>query len=365
MQLLNLLSNMLSSAYVQAALLLAWSHPAGATVPVNIQNKLFTDRQRILTNSTEPQTTDTNTSTFTPERCVAGFLGLDFNFRNFDRYDEYFRDDSILTLAQAGEYKGAEDIEEYVMFATESSPYFMDAKQSLLSTLPELRSLDENGICEFAFVSGTDYTMNPETTEYASEFTIAMLTRVSYDSVNNYIPNINVFYNVGFLSFFFEKILTSKQTRKYLCERVLNGSCNFSINDCEEELNELDTFTDGAYIDGNSYGCRALHGVFAETNPTNHCPHVSLDPMTDPNGNMKCYESYLIQPEKLFEEADFVMFENFETELGVDPKVGYLETCDRTCAEAKMEKSGGESRTHSRNYLSYILSLICLFVGLI
>ena len=50
--------------------------------------------------------------------CVAKFTALDFRPDNFHKYTKYFRDTSTMILAEAGEYVGAEDIEEYVRFAS-------------------------------------------------------------------------------------------------------------------------------------------------------------------------------------------------------------------------------------------------------
>lgn len=49
---------------------------------------------------------------------------------------------------------------------------------------------------------------------------------------------------------------------------------------------------------------QSLHAAFAETNPNNHCPHVSLIPFADP-GQIKCQTSANIAVEDLFTEADF------------------------------------------------------------
>ena len=56
---------------------------------------------------------------FDPAGCM-GFFALNFTILNFDRYPVYFDDDSVLTVAQTGEYKGAEDILEYVLFVDAS-----------------------------------------------------------------------------------------------------------------------------------------------------------------------------------------------------------------------------------------------------
>ena len=61
----------------------------------------------------------------TANECVGSFIALDppLYLRNFDLYENWFDDNSSMTLAQAGNYKGAGDIEEYVRFSSPSSPY--------------------------------------------------------------------------------------------------------------------------------------------------------------------------------------------------------------------------------------------------
>ena len=61
----------------------------------------------------------------TANECVGSFLALDppFNLGSFDLYETWFDDNSSMTLAQAGNYKGVDDIEEYARFGFPSSPY--------------------------------------------------------------------------------------------------------------------------------------------------------------------------------------------------------------------------------------------------
>jgi hypothetical protein len=44
--------------------------------------------------------------------CFAGFAGLGFTPTAYERYDEYFREDSAWTVAQAGTSIGPADIAE-------------------------------------------------------------------------------------------------------------------------------------------------------------------------------------------------------------------------------------------------------------
>ena len=61
----------------------------------------------------------------TANECAGSFLAFDppLNLRSFDLYETWFDDNSSLTLAQAGNHKGVDNIKEYVMFAYPSSPY--------------------------------------------------------------------------------------------------------------------------------------------------------------------------------------------------------------------------------------------------
>lgn len=68
--------------------------------------------------------------TTTPQVCLIGFQGLQFELFGFDNYPNYFREDSFIQLSQAGTYIGPDAIEEYVRFATSTSPFIAnhDAK---------------------------------------------------------------------------------------------------------------------------------------------------------------------------------------------------------------------------------------------
>lgn len=103
----------------------------------------------------------------------------------------------------------------------------------------------------------------------------------------------------------------------------MSSKCGFDVAGCQGELAVLPTFSEGVYFDGNSMGCRALHAVLAETNPSKHCAHISFEPMEDPLGRIKCQESELTDPMDLFDEDDMSFYKKFCEDRGVDPLVGY------------------------------------------
>ena len=61
----------------------------------------------------------------TANECVGSFLALDppLNLRSYDLYENWFDDNSSMTLVQTGNYKGVDGIKEYIQWAYPSSPY--------------------------------------------------------------------------------------------------------------------------------------------------------------------------------------------------------------------------------------------------
>ena len=83
----------------------------------------------------------------TANECVGSYLTLNppFNQRSFDLYETWFDDNSSVTLAQVGTYKGVDGISEYVQFAYPSSPFlatvgWFGSEDSFVSFDPEKRS---------------------------------------------------------------------------------------------------------------------------------------------------------------------------------------------------------------------------------
>ncbi|KAL3917092.1 MAG: hypothetical protein SGILL_004874 [Bacillariaceae sp.] len=87
-------------------------------------------------------------SEFQPQDCLAKFSALNFRFDNFHLYERYFRDDSTFILPAAGRYVGAQNIQEYVRFASTSSP-FIEGLDVMAGEL-HLKAVNNNaGTCTF------------------------------------------------------------------------------------------------------------------------------------------------------------------------------------------------------------------------
>jgi hypothetical protein len=270
-------------------------------------------------------------------RCVWALWRTNLDLSNFDRYDDYFRNESVVELAQAGEYQGVASIQEYVKFAfAGSSPYLLqgDTRQRRVS----IQFLDyKDDICEFRMLLKFQSVLNPNTTAApVFPFELVDMIRLYLHRNDRYFTRINVYYTNDFLRLFFDAALNSDATRQYVCEHVMAGPCWPQLNitnttACINTLNALPT-TEGSdhYIDGNSQGCRALHAAFASTNPTQHCAHLSFAPLPDPAGKIKCQTSHARSPTDLFTESDFTALRRFAIKHNIDPVLGH--NCCRTNA---------------------------------
>jgi hypothetical protein len=258
-----------------------------------------------------------------PLEPCCGFFVLNFESFNFDAYDTYFRDDSTLTLSQAGTYKGAAGIMEYVKFASDSSPYFSDYEVPG-GFIRQVKGFD-GATCVFSSVGAVDYVLDKDVVGDDTEFKVAQLSNVYYNITDGKIDKINLYYANGFLDFFFGK-LDSPKVNKFICD-IMEDSCGFKIHStraCKKRLERLPVLQGDSYIDGDSQGCRVLHAVLAEGNPDLHCAHINFKDLPDPNGNIKCSVSAGIDPDDLFDEGDFGFYNDLCDSYDIDPEIGYI-----------------------------------------
>lgn len=255
---------------------------------------------------------------------MLAFSKTGFDLVDVSKFPKFFKDDSIMTLAQAGTYEGVASIAEYVSFALSTSPYFETGPDRQASAFQFTNFDAQNKICEFRLITKSRYTTEPASTRFAAEFNNTAMFKIFLDFDNTYVTRVNVFYPTGFLSFFFDVLLNSDKTRDFVCSTMSNP-CNLPPSTkrrCMKKLKNLPT-TIESYFDSNSQGCRALHAVFAKDNPEHHCAHLSFTPMLDPDNKIKCQESSNILPTDLFDAVDFEVFNAFMIEQGIDPAVGH------------------------------------------
>lgn len=153
------------------------------------------------------------------------------------------------------------------------------------------------------------------------------MIRILFDLEKEYITQINVFYSKGFLDYYFGNVLSSSITKNFICGEVLENSCSGVIPEQANCLDRLDNLpaAEGSQlnVDGNSLGCRALHGAFAFANPLNHCAHVALNPTEDPKGRFRCQTSDNMDIDTLFSQADLDFHARNAKKLGFDVEIGF------------------------------------------
>jgi len=171
------------------------------------------------------------------------------------------------------------------------------------------------------------------TTNLSDTYDVLPMAKLYFDYQERYIRSVNIFYLVGFLELFFGNFLNSENTRNRTCALLENECAAFvpsQPENCIEALAALPVAeTASLAVDGNSQGCRALHSVFAETNPANHCPHISLTPVEDPNEKIKCQTSTNIQTTDLFTDEELDLFDEYALRNDIDPNVGHT-CCSRS-----------------------------------
>lgn len=267
---------------------------------------------------------------FSPQACANQFQNLRFNNREFERYGEFFDSSSTITLAEAGTFKGADSIEEYVRFATKDSPFFLqDPVENIEFQFAGFDAQKET--CRFLLGAIVSYDMDGNNA-LSNSHKLSVMQRIVFDSKKNKINSIVIYYSEKYLEFFFTKLLNTKQTMKFICNTmkdfcpsVYSQNKIFSISDCVFRMSRLPPLTNG-YADGNDLGCRALHSTLILKNQF-HCPHISFITIPDDEGAIKCQSSGEILVSSLFIKEDFDFYRNYSKTNGIDPDVGFKILC--------------------------------------
>jgi hypothetical protein len=130
----------------------------------------------------------------------------------------------------------------------------------------------------------------------------------------------------------------------------LNGFQN--TEECSLLMQTLPVATtnkaDLSVVDGNSTGCRNLHASLAALNPELHCPHLSITPVLDNHGKVKCSQSADLSQEGFFADSDLALFEFVASRNGIDRREFYenvrfedLGSCGSGLVEARAVEAAG------------------------
>ena len=240
-----------------------------------------------------------------------------------------------MQLAQTGSYKGAAGIEEYVRFASPSSPFLSALASYDKDAQVKTASDPETGECVMTVgvTSAAKFTDLLDVDRAVSRLALlkVFFEPTSYNSIA--ISKIYVHYPEAYLRWFFGNLTNTDQTREYVCN-VMKNSCpeTWDLNmldflgACTDRLKALDAFGDSVAVSGDTQGCRVLHSVFAETNPS-HCAHLSFVPQADPNGLYKCQQSRFRPTSEMFDVDDLQVFEDKKVAMQLDNDMAAV-VCD-------------------------------------
>ena len=264
------------------------------------------------------------------QQCQIALAQSGFFEMQFIDYENFYDDNSVMEVAQTGAYKGAEDIKEYVGFATFGvSPYiagvplidYADAQY-----LPVSYTKEE---CVLAVAVVNAVVMDPKTSA-GHTYAHTLGSKLNYtviDAQTIVVNKVDFHFPVSFLLSFFSENFNAPGTYAYFCSSVMKSRCPdiyefnqcTTVDECIQDLKSL-PFVEGslASITGKSQGCRVLHASYAANNP-NHCAHLSFSPKEDPNGQVKCQQDSGKTPEELFSSEEIAFFNNVgATTFGFD-----------------------------------------------
>lgn len=241
-----------------------------------------------------------------------------FDIIDVRRFEEWFTNETVATLPQAGQYTGPDEIREHVLFSLPDSPFVeLSLRESATRTLTGIVDHDK---CRFRIMSLGKMSLSDEYTEDGSTFLLTRMLNVDYSPAENKITSVALYLDSEFLLWFFgSEQLGNTRVWEWICD-LMENECDGSVSpidreECVEELASLPA-TEGGNIDGNTSSCRILHGVFAESND-DHCPHISFLPRVDQNGEIKCQESLNLDVADFFTELDVENYEQFKKDVGI------------------------------------------------
>uniref|UniRef100_A0A7S2H064 Uncharacterized protein n=1 Tax=Haptolina brevifila TaxID=156173 RepID=A0A7S2H064_9EUKA len=265
--------------------------------------------------------------------CYQSLWASELNFTDFQMYNKFFMNDSVITLSQAGSFSGPQDISEYVSFASYASSYFETS-----STLPgddfALHSIDQDhGTCTFDVKRASFYTFSAPAFARASAW-VAYGLRLTLEQRSAAFISAYVYYPVPTMRLFFESFFNTAEMLNFVCS-TFKQKCSAQwaqnhwnestpIDVCTTELARLPMVEGNlAYFNQKTRGCRILHADFAAKDSF-HCPHLSFVPVPDGKGHLICQpEETRTTPHALGFDAAFINgLDAFAASRGINTATG-------------------------------------------
>jgi len=202
-------------------------------------------------------------------------------------------------------------------------------KTQVILGLPRYDAEEES--CSFPGVEMYDITVDGAyASGSGSSLHFAAMGIPTYSMKSKTVSRIDVYIANGKA---WEPYFDTEQLSTYVCEVManqceevfaMNGFASFSS--CVSQVKELHFTDEEGYLDGQSIGCLVLHSVLASENSF-HCPHISLIPMEDGNGETKCQVSSRLDPLDIVTQEQIDFFDGVLTRQGIDPSLGIKPRC--------------------------------------
>lgn len=262
--------------------------------------------------------------------CSGAFHALNFSVTDYDRYDQFFSEESTFLVPQAGIYKGPQGIEEYNRFIETNGESF-SLSQILNATFSPLTFDPVNRTCTFMSSAALLVEFKPPL-YLPSRTTFTVFYMITFDLQVGKIGSILARVPDAWIQYGFS-LLRTETVHNYICD-TLQSNCGeisamnaiASRDDCVGRLAQLQNVSPGGQIDGSDLACRTLHSIFARRN-SDHCPHISFIPLPDKNGDFKCQQSAGLTELDVFPPELLQHHSLFEVEQGIDPRLGFSISC--------------------------------------
>jgi len=256
-------------------------------------------------------------------QCYLRFAKLEFDVSNYEKYEEYFDENSAAIVSETGVFKGPSDIEEYMkIYDKTANPFFENTK--VIAGESSYQGYDrENEQCEFLTTYTLCTTNDLLTTGSNMELCTAVMVQAHFSFFERKISRLYIFFYRDYWRQIFS-ILATDESRKVVCSTA-NVACAGIIDpipNCTDKIAMLPILNDG-YVDGNSQGCRVLHTILAIGRPKTHCAHIAINPTRDPSGLFKCQTSLFMEPKDFFTDEEFSYHDEYARSQGIDPAVGF------------------------------------------
>jgi len=268
----------------------------------------------------------TATSESSITRCLAALQISGFDLKDFDNYERWIDESTIMQVADTGIFLGPDGIREYVeiALAPEGAYVIKEVEDSPESNriLPITADGNECVVMITAEIAISTYQLSsPVDLIQGNRLTYTLLDDAPFPS-DILMHRIDVYTPSGALGSLFEATYGVDfatricNTMENNCALTFENNCYGHVDECIADMLTLPPTSDDGKLDGKSFGCRVLHGYLAARND-GHCPHISFDPEYDPSCFIKCQKSKGISNEDMFHPFELGFLAQHALDVGL------------------------------------------------